>query len=405
MNIVIDNEFKNLIPPLTPEEFAGLKQSLMSEGCRDPLVLWGNILIDGHNRYDICTRKNIPFTTVQKEFASREDAILWMIDNQEARRNLTAYARGVLEERRISILQKQAKDNQAAAGGDKKSEEFKKIALCEITQSDSASGQRESSCDKPLKIDVKKELAKRIGTGEQTASRILTLNKRIAQAIEEEKPIAGRKPEELKAQLISGNVSINEAYQAVKKEERQQLIQKQVEEIEQGNIEKPTGLFDVISIDPPWNYGTAFDAAGRRVANPYPEMNQEQLKALDIPAKDNCVMFLWTTQKFIWDAKELLDAWGFTYRAMLVWDKEKIGMGDFIRMQCEFCLIGIKGKPVFRDEHGIRDIIREPRREHSRKPDAFYQLVNSLCVGDKLDFFSRERREGWACYGNDTEKF
>lgn len=405
MNIVIDNEFKNLIPPLTPEEFAGLKQSLMSEGCRDPLVLWGDILIDGHNRYDICTRKNIPFTTVKKEFASREDAILWMIDNQEARRNLTAYARGVLEERRIAILQKQAKANQAAAGGDKKSEECKRTAFCEITKSDSASGKRESSCDKPSKIDVTKELAKRIGTGEQTASRILTLNKRIAQAIEEEKPIAGRKPEELKAQLISGNVSINEAYQAVKKEERQQLIQKQVEEIEQGNIEKPTGLFDVISIDPPWNYGTSFDAAGRRVANPYPEMSQEQLKNLEIPAKENCVMFLWTTQKFIWDAKELLDAWGFTYRAMLVWDKEKIGMGDFIRMQCEFCLIGIKGKPVFRDEHGIRDIIREPRREHSRKPDAFYQLVNSLCVGDKLDFFSREHREGWSCYGNDTEKF
>lgn len=393
MQIVIDEEFRKLIPPLTPEEFAGLKQSIMSEGCRDPLVLWGNILIDGHNRYDICTRKNIPFTTVKKEFASREDAILWMIDNQESRRNLTAFARGVLEEIRIAILQKQAKEKQISTL--KQNAEHR---LCEFTQTDEQNPEQS-------KIDVKKELAKRIGTGEQTASRILTLNKRIAQAIEEEKPIAGRKPEELKAQLISGNVSINEAYQAVKKEERQQLIQKQVEEIEQGNIEKPTGLFDVISIDPPWNYGTAFDAAGRRVANPYPEMNQEQLKALDIPAKDNCVMFLWTTQKFIWDAKELLDAWGFTYRAMLVWDKEKIGMGDFIRMQCEFCLIGIKGKPVFRDEHGIRDIIREPRREHSRKPDAFYQLVDSLCVGDKLDFFSRERREGWSCYGNDTEKF
>ena len=192
---------------------------------------------------------------------------------------------------------------------------------------------------------------------------------------------------------------------AIKKAERKQAIQEQVDEIERGNVEKPDGLFDVIAIDPPWNYGTQYDSGGRRVANPYPEMSQEELKALEIPAKENCVMFLWTTQRFIWDAKELLDTWGFTYRAMLVWDKEKIGMGDLIRMQCEFCLIGVKGKPVFKGIRDVRDIIREPRREHSRKPQAFYELVEAMCAGRKLDYFSREAREGWCSYGNDTERF
>jgi N6-adenosine-specific RNA methylase IME4 len=191
----------------------------------------------------------------------------------------------------------------------------------------------------------------------------------------------------------------------IKQVKRKENIQKQVEDIENSVMDKPNGLFDVIAIDPPWNYGTQFNASGRRVANPYPEMTQEQLKAIEVPASDNCVMFLWTTHKFIWDAKELLDTWGFEYRSMLVWDKQKIGMGDLLRMQCEFCLIGIKGKPVFRDNHSIRDIIAEPRREHSRKPDGFYQLVNDLCVGRKLDYFSRETREGWVSYGNDTDKF
>jgi N6-adenosine-specific RNA methylase IME4 len=191
----------------------------------------------------------------------------------------------------------------------------------------------------------------------------------------------------------------------IKKEKRKEAIQKQVEDIENNVMERPEGLFDVISIDPPWNYGTQFNASGRRVANPYPEMSQEELKNIEIPAAENCVMFLWTTHKFIWDAKELLDAWGFEYRSMLVWDKEKIGMGDLIRMQCEFCIIGIKGKPVFKDNHSIRDIIKEPRREHSRKPEAFYQLVNDLCTGRKLDYFSRSKRDGWCSYGNDTEKF
>jgi N6-adenosine-specific RNA methylase IME4 len=105
------------------------------------------------------------------------------------------------------------------------------------------------------------------------------------------------------------------------------------------------------------------------------------------------------------DAKELLDEWGFEYRSMFVWDKQKIGMGNLVRMQCEFCLMGIKGNPVFRDAHNIRDIFSEPRREHSRKPEAFYEMVNNLCVGRKLDYFSREHRDGWCSYGNDTEKF
>ena len=403
VKILIDDEFKNLIPPLTDEEYKGLEDSIVKEGCRDALILWGNTLIDGHNRYEICTKHNIPFKTIEKEFASRDDALLWMIDNQKSRRNLTAFSMGILHSKAIEILSKKAKEKQSAAGTQfgkglpKKGE----IAFCDFTKSYEP---KETPKPEP-KIDVTKELAKRIGTGEQTASRIITINKRIEKAIKEEKPIAGKKPEALKKELMSGSVTINEAYNAIKKEERKELIQKQVEEIEKGNIEKPTGLFDVIAIDPPWNYGTQYSSEGRRVANPYPEMTQEQLKALEIPAKENCVMFLWTTHKFIWDAKELLDKWGFTYRAMLVWDKEKIGMGDLVRMQCEFCLIGIKGKPVFKDEHGIRDIIREPRREHSRKPDAFYELVNSLCVGDKLDYFSREHREGWYSYGNDTEKF
>ena len=64
-----------------------------------------------------------------------------------------------------------------------------------------------------------------------------------------------------------------------------------------------------------------------------------------------------------------------------------------------------KGKPTFKDVHDVRDIIEEARREHSRKPEAFYELVNKICIGRKLDYFSREKRDGWECYGNDTEKF
>lgn len=91
--LVIDNEFQALIPPLTPDEFAGLKASILSEGCRDALIIWGNIIIDGHNRYKICTAHNIPYRTESKDFASRDEAMLWMLQNQLARRNLNDFQR------------------------------------------------------------------------------------------------------------------------------------------------------------------------------------------------------------------------------------------------------------------------------------------------------------------------
>jgi N6-adenosine-specific RNA methylase IME4 len=73
-------------------------------------------------------------------------------------------------------------------------------------------------------------------------------------------------------------------------------------------------------------------------------------------------------------------------------------------MQCEFCLVGVKGSPIWTNTTE-RDIIREVRREHSRKPNSFYELVDKITVGKKLDYFSREKRENWDTYGNDTEKF
>ena len=93
MDIVIDKEFRTLIPPLTVEEYNGLKASILADGCRDALVLWGDILVDGHNRYEICTSHDVPFKTVQREFEDRNDVKLWMMKNQLARRNLNDFQR------------------------------------------------------------------------------------------------------------------------------------------------------------------------------------------------------------------------------------------------------------------------------------------------------------------------
>ena len=107
----IDAEFKNLIPPLSAEERAGLEASIVAEGCRDAIVTWDGVIVDGHNRYEICQRHGIVFRTEAREFPDRDAAIVWIIENQLARRNISAYARVSLLLKKEEIIAKPAREN------------------------------------------------------------------------------------------------------------------------------------------------------------------------------------------------------------------------------------------------------------------------------------------------------
>ena len=105
MTITINEDLRAYIDPLTEDEYAALERSLLAEGCRDALVLWGDLLVDGHNRYGICQKHGIPFNTVQnKSFKSMDDVHLWMIDNHLGRRSVSDFQRDVLALRMKGIL-------------------------------------------------------------------------------------------------------------------------------------------------------------------------------------------------------------------------------------------------------------------------------------------------------------
>ena len=105
MDIVVNEELKAYIDPLTAEEFEALERSLLAEGCRDALVLWGDMLVDGHNRYGICRKHGLPFQTVQNtRFKSLADVHLWMIDQHLGRRSISEFQRGVLALRKREIV-------------------------------------------------------------------------------------------------------------------------------------------------------------------------------------------------------------------------------------------------------------------------------------------------------------
>jgi N6-adenosine-specific RNA methylase IME4 len=372
----LKEEFKNLIPALSAEEYAQLEANILEEGIREPIITWNNYIIDGHNRFSIAQRFDLEYKTTSKHFASEESVKEWMILNQFGRRNLSNYQRSVLALELEEVFSKKAKENQIR----------KPNSVPQISAKQN--------------IETRKELSKVASVSHDTISKV--------------KKIQEKAPQEVKAKLATGEVSINAAYKEIKKEEKKEqrieLINKQIQDIEAGELPQLKGLFDVVSVDPPWNYEgenrnkTSFDSVGRRVANPYPEMTTQEIKQIELPLMKDSIVFLWTTHKFLPDALEILKEWNLEYKGTLVWNKEKMGMGAWFRMQCEFCLVGIKGKPYWENTK-YRDILNEPRREHSRKPDSFFTMVEEITLGRRLEYFSREKRQGWEVFGNDVNKF
>ena len=243
-------------------------------------------------------------------------------------------------------------------------------------------------------FETKEQAAKQLGFDKMQVSRFQTLaqNKDLVEQIKHE----AREADDLPTRTA--------VLQAVKIRDREKDIQQQKHDIETGALPTLTGNFSVVSIDPPWPYGREYDPEGSRAANPYPEMSIADISAIKLPLEKDAVIFLWTTHAFLPDAFNILRGWGAQYKATMVWNKKKIGMGAWFRMQCEFCLVGIVGKPFWNNTR-YPEIIEEPRREHSRKPDAFFELVSQITAGRKLEYFSREAREGWEIFGNDINKF
>lgn len=166
----------------------------------------------------------------------------------------------------------------------------------------------------------------------------------------------------------------------------------------------PTGPFRVIVADPPWLYGNRADDVSHRAANPYPSMSIEEICALPVAdfAHDDCILWLWTTNAHMRESYAVLDAWGFQSKTILTWVKDRIGTGDWLRGKTEHCHLAIRGKPTILTT-GHSTAINGPLQSHSQKPNEFYELVEAICPGAKLEMFCRTPRPDWAVWGNESE--
>jgi len=367
--IRVSPEYTQLLPKLTPEEYSELKKSIQKEGLYYPIIINDKgIILDGYHRRKACKEIDITPRYETKTFPDKLAEKEFVLDSNVKRRQLTVWQRCELAEKYEEIEKERAKQRLSVAG---------KIGA-EITNYGVVTN------DNYLDIDetgrALEKAAKKANVGYHTVRKYKYIKEVAPQLI---------------PKIKQQKKSINAFYKNLKHKEK---IEKLKQEIPKLTV--PEGRFEVIVVDPPWNYESKYDADGHRVSCPYPEQTLEEIQKEPIPEKaaKNCVLWLWTTNAFMHQAYHILEAWGFTPKTILTWVKNKFGVGSWLRGQTEHCILAIKGNPVI-NLTNQSTVLFAAVTKHSKKPDKFYEMVNQLCIGRKLDFYGRKNRKGWIVYG------
>jgi N6-adenosine-specific RNA methylase IME4 len=177
-----------------------------------------------------------------------------------------------------------------------------------------------------------------------------------------------------------------------------------------------TRRYHTIVADPPWDYGrwgvgrvpAGQDNDGRTTPLPYPSLAVSEIKSLPVGewSEDDAHLYLWTTNKYLPDAFGVLTAWGFRYSTPLVWCKEPIGsfLGGAFTPSVEFVLFARRGRLAHKTRAKKQWWLwpRQGQGNHSRKPDAFLDLVEATSPGPYLELFARRQRLGWDTWGNEA---
>ncbi len=339
----IKKEFKKLIPPLTVEEFKQLEQNCLDEGIREKIITWNGFIIDGHNRYEIATRWNLDYQTESKYFKNENDVKIWMIDNQNGRRNLTDGWKYKLQQNRKEILLEKGKEKMSLGG------ELKEAL---------------STIDKPLpKHDTRKQIAKALdwSTGKVAMADI----------------VFKKATPELEEKVLNNEVTINQAYKEIKKEEKKINFEQKKAEFEKPieiintnqvillgdsietlpNLQKKS--FDLLLSDPP--YGMDFKSGWNdkeKIANDKIEdtitLFENVLKECVPLLKDDAHFYLFGNIDFLPEIKPIIEKY-LNLKNILIWDRKVIGMGDLKTYGFSYDIVYFGYNKKWKDLNGTRD--------------------------------------------------
>ena len=182
-------------------------------------------------------------------------------------------------------------------------------------------------------------------------------------------------------------------------------------------VEKlPKKKFSTILADPPWQFqnSTGKIAPEHKRLNRYPTLDLEKIKALPVDeiSKDRCHLYLWVPNALVSEGLDVMKSWGFQYKSNIIWQKirkdgepDGRGVGFYFRNTTEMLLFGVKGKNVRTLKLGRTqvNVIKSRKREHSRKPDEQYEIIEGCSWGPYLELFARGKRKKWTVWGNESK--
>lgn len=349
------HEVASIFPLLMGDELQSLKDDIAQNGLIESIWTYQGKIIDGRNRYVACLA--IDVEPQYREWGGSGSLVSFVVSMNLKRRHLSSSQQGFItldvEERLIAELQL-AKDN---------AELFPQF----------------------------------VGGTREEAARIVGVNPHYvtdAKKIQHEAP-------DLADKVRAGEMTIPKAIQQIR---RQEVIT-DLSTIEAKEAKAIKGIYDVIVIDPPWPMQKIErNIAPNQVLFEYPTMTLDAITELNIPIADACHVWLWTTQKFLPDAFDILTEWGLKYICTFVWHKPG-GFQPFNLPQynCEFALYARRGSPPFIELKDFNTCFNAARSKHSEKPQEFYDMVNRVTAGRRLDMFNRRSITGFDGWGNETE--
>jgi N6-adenosine-specific RNA methylase IME4 len=358
------HEYASIFPMMSDSELDALAADVKARGLRQRITLYQGKILDGRSRYEACAR-----TGVDPVFATYDgDDPLGEVLSLNLRRNLNESQRAMV-----------------AAG------------LATLGQG--------------ARTDIAQYCAK----SQDEAAELLNVSRR---SVQHATTVRHRGSADLQRAVETGKVTVSlaakiSATDVVTQDAVIRHVERGVKPLEAFRIEKaakiherllrnPTGKFHVIYADAPWSYGEHGNQPGSqsRERDHYPVMELSEICALPVKdwAEENAVLFLWTPSPMLKKAFEVIDAWGFEYKASFVWDKVDHNMGHYNSVRHEFLLVCTKGQCQPDVRKLFDSVVTEPRTQHSRKPAKFYDIIETLYPnGRRLELFCRgSGREGLA---------
>lgn len=400
----------DLFPLVSDAELRELADDIRENGQRHPIVTWNGKLVDGRNRWRACELAEVEPIGEERDFADDADVVRYVISSNLRRRHLSPSQAAMCADEAADLIRDPKHRNSLANLGparaelsasaqppdganlrhreDKSAAETAKLFNVSPRSVESAHEVRSKGAP---------ELVQAVKDGRVAVSTAATLTN-VSHAEQADLVARGEK------EILAAAKQIR----AKKSDKRRQERTAKLAAQSAGNtpLTGALGRFPVIYADPPWCYEHS-ETESRAIENQYPTMTLDAICALPVGeiATPDAILFLWTTSPKLEEGLRVVNAWGFTYRTCMVWDKVKLGMGYYARQRHELLLIATRGAPPTpAPENRPESVIVIDRSEqHSAKPSRFYGLIERMYPDFKrIELFCRSPRNGWAAWGNEA---